>query len=273
VPVTLTVHQAVFFNSTVPHHFLKVRNWTDEPIQLNRLWFASDPPVDVVPMARPLPTVIGPGDLFESWIPTHAVAATVDIDFLGRAEFANGLTVESVPNQAVAPGGIVGGMGTPLDALVESVADLNHHNGQLIRKDWDVFISHAGPDKAGVVEPLANALKERGLRVWYDRFEMHLGDSLRRKIDEGIAGSRFGAVVLSPAFFGRPWTDFELDGIIAAYMYGGQRLLPIWHNVTVQDVQRFSPFLADKVACSTDSRTIDEIADLVAEVIRRAVSD
>jgi hypothetical protein len=79
--------------------------------------------------------------------------------------------------------------------------------------------------------------------------------------------------VLSPAFFGRPWTEFELDGIIAAYVHGGQRLLPIWHNVTVQDVQRFSPFLADKVACSTDNNNIEEIADLITEVIHRAVTD
>jgi len=49
--------------------------------------------------------------------------------------------------------------------------------------------------------------------------------------------------------------------------------LPIWHNVTVQDVQRFSPFLADKVACSTDNNNIEEIADLITEVIHRAVTD
>lgn len=54
-------------------------------------------------------------------------------------------------------------------------------------KDYDVFISHASEDKEAVVRPLANALKEKGLNVWYDEFELKIGDSLRRKIDQGLA--------------------------------------------------------------------------------------
>lgn len=70
-------------------------------------------------------------------------------------------------------------------------------------RTFDVFISHASEDKADVVRPLAEALKAGGLSVWYDEFELRIGDSLRRKIDRGLAGSRFGIVVLSKAFFGR----------------------------------------------------------------------
>jgi hypothetical protein len=69
--------------------------------------------------------------------------------------------------------------------------------------DYDVFVSHASEDKAAVVTPLANALKQRGLSVWFDHFELRIGDSLRRKIDAGISRSRFGIVVLSPAFFAK----------------------------------------------------------------------
>ena len=65
---------------------------------------------------------------------------------------------------------------------------------------YDVFISHASEDKDEVVRPLANALKERGVTVWYDEFEMRIGDSLRRKIDKGLANSRFGIVVISRDF-------------------------------------------------------------------------
>ena len=49
----------------------------------------------------------------------------------------------------------------------------------------------------------AHALTDRGLEVWYDEFEFRIGDSLRRKIDAGIARSRFGFVVLSSAFFAK----------------------------------------------------------------------
>ena len=66
---------------------------------------------------------------------------------------------------------------------------------------WDLFISHASEDKADVVIPLAHALELGGLRVWLDRQQLTIGDTLRQKIDEGLAQSRFGAVVLSEHFF------------------------------------------------------------------------
>ena len=64
-------------------------------------------------------------------------------------------------------------------------------------KEYDVFISHASEDKDDVVRPLANALKKEGLSVWYDEFELKIGDSLRRKIVQGLSNSRFGIVVIS----------------------------------------------------------------------------
>lgn len=95
-------------------------------------------------------------------------------------------------------------------------------------RDVDVFISHATEDKVSVVRPLAHALPTRNVDVWYDEFELKLGDSLRRKIDGGIARSRFGLVVLSKAFFAKNWPQYELDGLVARDMNdGGRRLLPI----------------------------------------------
>ncbi|MGA9762644.1 MAG: DUF1883 domain-containing protein [Gaiellaceae bacterium] len=81
-------------------------------------------------------------------------------------------------------------------------------------REFDVFISHATEDKDAVVRPLAVALQERGLRVWYDEFELKIGDSLRQKIDQGIAKSRFGVVVLSHSFFAKGWPQYELDGLV-----------------------------------------------------------
>lgn len=67
-------------------------------------------------------------------------------------------------------------------------------------KEYDVFISHASEDKDCVVRPLAHALRIKGLNVWYDEFELKIGDSLRRKIDQGLSRSRFGIVVISRSF-------------------------------------------------------------------------
>ena len=131
----------------------------------------------------------------------------------------------------------------------------------------DVFISHASEDKDEFVRPLANALIEHGLNVWYDEMTLRIGDSLRQKIDRGLANSRVGLVVLSPSFIKKGWTNYELDGIVTRTVSGEQVLLPIWHNITKQQVIEFSPSLADKVARSTATHTIEEIAQEIAELL------
>src|SRR5712691_812752 len=98
---------------------------------------------------------------------------------------------------------------------------------------WDLFISHASEDKKTFVEPLASALRDFGVRVWYDDFTLNVGDSLSRSIDNGLSRSDFGLVVLSPAFFEKKWPEYELRGLTAKEIAGSKVLLPIWHNVSM----------------------------------------
>jgi len=114
---------------------------------------------------------------------------------------------------------------------------------------------------------LAYALRKEGLKVWYDEFELKIGDSLRRKIDMGLSRSKFGIVVLSNNFIRKGWTNYELDGIITKANTGEQVVLPIWHNITKKEVIDFSPSLADKLARNTSSYTVEEIATEIAELI------
>ena len=137
-------------------------------------------------------------------------------------------------------------------------------------REFDVFISHASEDKDEIVRSLAVALQDGGLKVWYDEFELKIGDSLRRKIDAGLARSRFGIVVLSRSFFGKGWTNYELDGLVTRANTGEQVILPIWHDITKSELIEYSPSLADKVARSTGTHTIDEIAVEIIEVIKEA---
>lgn len=132
---------------------------------------------------------------------------------------------------------------------------------------YDVFISYASEDRNTVVRPLANTMKTAGLRVWYDEFELNIGDSLRQKIDRGLASSKFGVVVLSKNFFEKGWTNYELDGIVTRSVSGEQILLPIWHDVTKAEVIEYSPSLADKLARSTATHTVEEIGSEIAELI------
>jgi len=118
-------------------------------------------------------------------------------------------------------------------------------------KQWDVFVSHASEDK-DFVRPLAEALHETNLSVWYDEFELRVGDSLRRKIDEGLAQSRYGIVVVSHSFFAKNWPQQELDGLMSREIAGTKVILPVWHKISFEEVRHYSPILSGLVAAKSD---------------------
>lgn len=133
-------------------------------------------------------------------------------------------------------------------------------------KEFDFFISHASEDKDEIVRDLADALKENGFEVWYDEFELKIGDSLRKKIDNGLSKSRFGIVIISPSFVKKNWTEYELNGMVAREMNGHKVILPIWHKISKDEVLKFSPTLADKMALNTSIHTIQEIINSLKEL-------
>jgi hypothetical protein len=151
--------------------------------------------------------------------------------------------------------------------LMLRMADRNYHESKIAPEEigYDAFISHASEDKERFVKPLANALTRMHYRVWYDEFELRVGDSLRQSIDKGLVNSRFGIVVLSPAFFAKNWPQYELNGLTAREMDGHKVILPIWHNVDRDDVLAYSPTLADKIALSSRQLSIKKIAEALGE--------
>jgi TIR domain-containing protein len=134
-------------------------------------------------------------------------------------------------------------------------------------KRWDVFISHASEDKDGFVRPLAAALEKTGLKVWYDETALVVGDSLRGKIDEGLAQSRYGIVVLSPSFFNKQWPQRELDGLVSKEIAGVKVILPIWHNIDFDGVNALSPMLAGRLAAKSSDGM-----ERVVEAMRAAMT-
>ncbi|MEH1841791.1 MAG: GUN4 domain-containing protein [Nostoc sp.] len=136
----------------------------------------------------------------------------------------------------------------------------------------DVFISHASEDKDSFVTPLAKKLKDIGYEVWYDEFSLRLGDSLRRSIDYGLANSKYGIVVISPNFLRKEWPQRELDGLMAREINGSKVILPIWYEVNFDDVLRYSPTLADRLAVKT-SHGMDYVVSKIVEVLQQQFSD
>jgi hypothetical protein len=131
---------------------------------------------------------------------------------------------------------------------------------------WDVFLSHASEDKDDFARPLATALKAKGLRVWFDEFTLRIGDSLRRSIDKGLSGARFGIVLISPKFLEKEWPQKELDALMGRESHGIKIILPVWHNVDAEYVSKFSPLLADRLASSSSKGLDKVVADLIAAI-------
>ena len=132
---------------------------------------------------------------------------------------------------------------------------------------YDVFISHASEDKEDFVRPLATTLDENGLDVWYDEFELEIGDSLRDSIDRGLANSDYGIVVLSEAYFEKDWAQYELNGLVARDVGEEKVILPVWYQIETEQVMSNSPSLADKYALRTDGEDISELVSELQDTI------
>jgi hypothetical protein len=117
-----------------------------------------------------------------------------------------------------------------------------------------VFICHASEDKDTIARPLALALVEQQIDVWFDEFSMKVGDSLRETIDKGLSKSEYGIVIVSPAFFEKRWPQRELSGLVAREMASDKNIvLPVWHGADRDLILTHSAPLADIVAANSSS--------------------
>ena len=151
-------------------------------------------------------------------------------------------------------------------AKIQSIAS---ETSQRVSKQefvYDFFISHASEDKDGFVRGLVKALEDKGAKVWFDESALKVGDSLRQKIDQGLLESRFGIVVISKKFIAKKWPQKELDGFEVLEVDGQKRILPIWHEITSDEVIQYSPTFADRFALNTANQSTQEIASQLMQL-------
>jgi hypothetical protein len=126
-------------------------------------------------------------------------------------------------------------------------------------KPINLFISHASEDKEAFVKGLADTLRANPkFDVWYDDYTLRLGDSLLESITKGLHSCDYGIVVVSPAFIPKRWTSNELNGLFALETKERKIILPIWHNVTEEQVLTFNAILADRKAIPS-TKSLQEI--------------
>ena len=133
--------------------------------------------------------------------------------------------------------------------------------------ELDAFISYSSEERDLVAKPLAELLTALGLSVWFDKSDLKIGDSIRRKIDEGLTSCRYGILLLSPSFFVKHYTNRELDGLAQKEVDGSKVILPVWVGVEEREVRRFSPPLADRVAARWEEGIVNVVMKLI-EVIK-----
>lgn len=135
-------------------------------------------------------------------------------------------------------------------------------------KKYDLFISHASEDKDEIVRPMATILERLSVRVWYDEFSLQLGDSLTASIDKGLRQSRYGLLVLSKAFLGKNWSDYEYRSLLTRQIDGESVILPLWYGVTKEEVKAYSLFLTDIKGLAVTRDNMNVVIPAIVKVVR-----
>lgn len=146
---------------------------------------------------------------------------------------------------------------TPIRESVERQASLDLR---------DVFLCHAWDDRQGAAKELHDLLQSLGVKVWFSEKDVGLGVPLLRAIDKGLANSRIGIVLVTPALLRRLPTESIADKELSALL-AGERLVPIVHDTTYEALREVSPLLASRSGLSTAEESMAKVAAKLAELV------
>ncbi|ABS46609.1 lipoprotein [Yersinia pseudotuberculosis] len=130
----------------------------------------------------------------------------------------------------------------------------------------DVFLCHAWEDRQGVAKELHDLLVAAGVKVWFSEKDLSLGVPMMRAIDKGLANSRIGLVLVTPALLNRLPKEGIADKELSALLAGNQ-LVPIVHNTTYGDLRNVSPLLASRSGLDTGEDSMTVVATKIAELV------
>lgn len=139
---------------------------------------------------------------------------------------------------------------------------------------YDVFISHASKDKLDYVEQLKTSLDRLNINIFYDKDSIKWGDKWKQRILEGVESAEFAIIVISENFFGREWTEKELNDLLNRQNDSGQKIiLPLLHNITVKQLEEKYPEVADIQAINSSDYNFDDITFLFAEQLIKRLKE
>lgn len=130
---------------------------------------------------------------------------------------------------------------------------------------YDLFLCHAWDDRKGAAKELCDKLEALGVSVWFSEKDLSLGTTMLREIDKGLAKSRAGIVLVTPAFLKRVENEGVAEKELSALL-AKDRLVPIVHNTTYDALRDVSPLLGSRSGLDTGEDTMDEIAAKLSEL-------
>jgi hypothetical protein len=129
----------------------------------------------------------------------------------------------------------------------------------------EVFISHASEDKDSFVRPFAGALiLHPGVNVFYDEYSLMVGNSLLQSVSKGLRECHYGIVVFSPNSIAKKWPQDELAGLLARETTERKIILPVWHNLGLEEMLEYYPIFADRIA----AKSIHGVDRIVSDILR-----
>ena len=136
-------------------------------------------------------------------------------------------------------------------------------------KKWDIFISYSIEDKK-IVQELFLLLQKQKFNIWLDQRELKVGDSITEGINEGLLNSRYFIAFIGPNYLDKKWTQLELNAILGLENSETKNILPIWHNISYEELIKKNPLIADKYALKTEDG-IEKISEAIAIYIKGKV--
>ena len=130
----------------------------------------------------------------------------------------------------------------------------------------DVFLCHAWNDRKGAAKELHDLLEAAGVKVWFSEKDLGLGVPMMRAIDKGLANSRIGLVLVTPAMLDRLPKESVADKELSALLAGNQ-LVPIVHNTSYEALRNVSPLLASRTGLDTSEDSMAVVAEKIAELV------
>ena len=130
----------------------------------------------------------------------------------------------------------------------------------------DCFLCHAWDDRQKAAKELHDLLAAAGVKVWFSEKDLSLGVPMMRAIDKGLAASRIGLVLVTPALLSRLAKEGVADKELSTLLHGN-RLVPIMHGTTYTALRDVSPMLASRSGLDTSEDTMAVVATKIAELV------